>query len=1267
MAGLAVVRLLRSNLGRWRSTKLLVLLCLLGSAAAVFAADPPMKEIQAAAQAGDFARLESWVTQSGVASTAAANILCVAALSGDRAIVDRLLDMGISANSTNESGVAPLLTVARNGQTEMVRHLLQRGAKANTIVFCGQAGCKGHTPLMGAVCKQDLQTTKLLLEAGADARAADNSAIQTANANGDLELFLLLEQFGGHEKPGHPSEQSARSTDSASRSEGSEPATPLAALGLTELLPGKANLATSTPTHSKGRVSVIADDATVALADLLTVHLSAEPSLEIVERQELDRILSEQKLTRLFAADAANYGRVAGLLRADALLLINERKLAGRKLVESRLIRVNPGLVLDTVYAAAPIASAAEWAERMGTRVTGLASKVMRQDAIALSLLNIRASISSSSSRGLDRTLAVFLSDRLAHQPHFVILERSAMERLASENVGQFWTGSYLVDGALEPALDGSGSFALSVRFQPTGHGQALTFTTTGSRADPVAAVDDLLAKINAHLARSQPPARRDLADEAKWYLEEAKWALDAEQPALSQSAAEAAWALGLRSFDVARLRVLAAVRTVRDLYNRRLTDSRASAEWLDLAIHGATVWRDTLEGEVVRGHPENLRKWLELGLDATDGAILALLMVDTAQEQINQTGRLETLHELIWESLEETWKRSAELPTDSGIGNRASEKQAGAARLLFPRTSRFLPAVRTVLARHFRKEDSVTRARVRSNLLLNWSRASITVETSRTSGHSVSRCLSPGDEASHRLASELRNSQAPEDRYVSALLMIWTASLHKEATRADLDRLRASLFDMDKVLAEGGEVFGLYWERFKALDKLNGVPFFAINRTFSPNGDREWNRNTPEHAEFRRQLFLRICEVTKAPASDFKALVSLDQYTPDQAAPVAAAQARLGWNPPSPPPIAYGGFVPRSGSASVPEATGPQPPTTRVRPLKVRRLWNPFDLGLQIAPEFEADFGTMTWAEGRIWLHGCTLDQGGQPDKHYLFAIDPDSMRTETIPIPERSYKLNGRIIVTATHLLFVSQDLLAVRDRGTGSWETYKEIHAAEVTETSDLRPPALVGDSLYLIVADPPGNALIGFNFKQRTTEVLASTRRRPAASPFDDPGLHIKSVASNEAGEIVVVADSFAPNNPQIERVSHAWSPTQRLWREVHPRKLKSAVLRNAQPVRPQYSRVGTVGKVGGVVALHFFPKDASVNDIPLDFALPAGVRLPESRCGPQNIRPDYCNSFDGGVVLIPAFGSGFWVILQKELDDYRQQSIAAIKPAQSTSN
>lgn len=1235
--------------------KLLLLLCLLGSTAVVFAADTPWKEIQAAAQAGDFARLENWVKQSGVKSGTAAHALIAAAECGDRTMVEKLLAQGISPNVTNLNGVSAIWHVTKNGQAEMVRLLLERGANPNTSKHCNAADCKGHTLLMDAACRQDVRMTRMLLEAGADPRAADNSAIQTANANGDVELFLLLKQFGGQEKAGDPPEQSARP---ASGSKGAEPATPLAALGLTELLPGKANLATSAEAKSKGRLSVIADDASVALADLLAAQLSAEPLLEIVERQELDRILSEQKLTRQFAVDSANYGRVADLLRADALLLINQRMLAGRKVVESRLIRVNPGLVLDTVYSAAPIASPADWAESMRTRVTGLAGKVMRHDAIALSLLNIRASVSSSASSGLDRTLAVLLNDRLAHQSHIVILERSSMERLVSENVGRFWTGSYLVDGTLEPSLDGSGAFALSVRFQPTGRGETLTFNTAGRRGDPAAAVDDLVTKINARLAGPQPPARRDLADEAQWYIEEAKWALDAEQAALAQSAAEAAWGLGLRTLDVARLRVLAAMRTVRDLRDPGLSESSTG---LDLGIHGLTVWRETLEGELVRSRPEDLRKWLEFGLEMIDGAILALIRIDTAAEQVRQAERLEILRDLIWTSLQETWTRSTELPPGTGIGNAASEKQAGVARLLFPHTSQILPAVRSILARKFTKDDALTRARIRSNLIFHWSFARVTVQNNRASGGSVNLRLSPGDEASYRLASELRNSPVPEDRYVSALLSICTASLHWEATLADLQRLRASLFDMDKLLAEGGEVFRLYWERFEALDKLNGVPLFAINRTFSPDRSRMWERHTPEHGEFRRQLFLRICGVAKVPASDFQKLVSLDEYTPEQASEVLAAQARLDGPAPSQPATVRGGTISVARSPAAAQPTTQQPPANGSPRLPVRRLWIPFDLGLGIPPEFEADFGSMTWAEGRLWLRGRTLNQGGQTDRHFIFTIEPDSMRTETFPIPGGTSGPDGRFTITPRHLVVVLAGSLAVFDRAAGRWDTYPEIKPANIT------PPLLVGESVYLIVAEPPGNALIGFNFKQRTTEVLASTRRRPAASPFDDPGLEIKSITSNEPGEIVVVADTFAPDVPHIERVSHAWSPTQRLWREVHPRKLKSAVPLNPQPVRSEYGRVGRVRRSGTTLLLRLTQKDAPATEIPLIFARQPDTRVPESRYGPQSVWPEYCNSFPGGLTLVPSFGSGFWVILQKEMDDYLQQSVVAIKRTQSASN
>jgi hypothetical protein len=90
------------------------------------------------------------------------------------------------------------------------------------------------------------------------------------------------------------------------------------------------------------------------------------------------------------------------------------------------------------------------------------------------------------------------------------------------------------------------------------------------------------------------------------------------------------------------------------------------------------------------------------------------------------------------------------------------------------------------------------------------------------------------------------------------------------------------SVMNLAPLLAAGGETFRTYWERFEALDKLNGVPFFEIHRTYSANKDRMWERHTAEHVEFRRQLFLRLCAQPNAAASEFQKLLSPDQYNND-------------------------------------------------------------------------------------------------------------------------------------------------------------------------------------------------------------------------------------------------------------------------------------------------------------------------------------------------------------------------------------------------
>src|SRR5207302_7438544 len=124
----------------------------------------------------------------------------------------------------------------------------------------------------------------------------------------------------------------------------------------------------------------------------------------------------------------------------------------------------------------------------------------------------------------------------------------------------------------------------------------------------------------------------------------------------------------------------------------------------------------------------DELRKWLEFGFETIDGALLAIIKIGPAAEQVRYAERLDALRDLIWTTLEEMGPKAAELPPGTTIINAVSEKEAEVVRLLFPQTSRFIAMARMLLGRKFTKDDALTRARIRSNLLIYWDHASVMV-----------------------------------------------------------------------------------------------------------------------------------------------------------------------------------------------------------------------------------------------------------------------------------------------------------------------------------------------------------------------------------------------------------------------------------------------------------------------------------------------------------------------------------------------------------
>ncbi len=121
------------------------------------------------------------------------------ARSGD---LDSLRQLELTAeriNARNTKGYSALMLAAYNGNVEVARFLLDRGADPDS------ADLTGSTVLMGAAFKGDLAIVRMLIDAGArvEARNARNqSALDFANMFGRADVARFLKSQKQSEKFG---------------------------------------------------------------------------------------------------------------------------------------------------------------------------------------------------------------------------------------------------------------------------------------------------------------------------------------------------------------------------------------------------------------------------------------------------------------------------------------------------------------------------------------------------------------------------------------------------------------------------------------------------------------------------------------------------------------------------------------------------------------------------------------------------------------------------------------------------------------------------------------------------------------------------------------------------------------------------------------------------------------------------------------------------------------------------------------------------------
>jgi TolB-like protein len=207
-------------------------------------------------------------------------------------------------------------------------------------------------------------------------------------------------------------------------------------------------------TNPPARLALVAESPEAAsVADVLTAEFSSHTNLQLLERQEIEKVYREQSL----AAGNRDYLKLGQLLGADGLLLLETVKDGTNQSLNIRLVAVKPGVVLIAGKLPWPMKSVPEWSPIFARHLDVFLPKltVLVQDAIPISVVNLRSAVASGEAQETERQLKLLTIQRLSQERQLFVLERQKMQLLSEEKAlkvddSAFWNGRYLLEGVVD-------------------------------------------------------------------------------------------------------------------------------------------------------------------------------------------------------------------------------------------------------------------------------------------------------------------------------------------------------------------------------------------------------------------------------------------------------------------------------------------------------------------------------------------------------------------------------------------------------------------------------------------------------------------------------------------------------------------------------------------------------------------------------------------------------------------------------------------------